>query len=233
MKQLQTLLLFSSAIFFASCSTVLPAYTPNVPFLKEKGDVHLAGSAVVGEYTGGGNVQAAYSPVRNFYLSSNASILSHQGPKSSMFELGLGYYNKIGENMVYELSAGGGWGVYNYDGAEKDKMSRLYLQGAIGYSKGIWEFGTGLKAARTAYKNNGALRANRADDFGEEIISSQLSSGLWTLEPFALIKVGGPKIKFQTIFSYPIYSVDYLMVIPEPTLSLGLVFGLGSKAAKN
>jgi hypothetical protein len=231
MKQFNTFLIAVLALVFSSCSTLLPGYTPNVPFLKEKGDIHLAANGVLGASTKGANVQAAYSPADNFYISTNAlwlgqSYLDTKG--SSMYELGLGYYGKKEEGLVYEISGGVGFGANKFQDGYKDNITRLYLQAAVGHASEHFEIGGGLKTANNQFRYNGPKEPTNPNSPWVAIWEMDLSPEVWSVEPFFVMRIGGPKVKFNTVFSYPII-VNEAYVVPDPTISLGISVGLGRK----
>lgn len=209
-----------------SCSTVLPGYTPNAPFLKEKGDLRLGGSLVLGGATTGGNVQVAVAASDHFYLGAGSSFLNHEGMSSNFTDLSLGYFGRK-ESLAYEFSAGGGLGGFNYGDDMKDRITRFHGQAAAAYVTERIQFGGGLRVASNTYKYVG----KPINDAGIVVPISyeEELSGVMSIEPFLLLRAGGPKTSFQFMFCYPVLPQDQVAVLPDPTFSLGITFMLGKK----
>lgn len=207
-----------------SCSTVLPGYTPNAPLLKEKGDLRLGGNLVLGGATTGGNVQVAVAASDHFYLGAGSSFLNHEGMSSNFTDLSLGYFGRK-ENLAYEFSAGGGLGGFNYGDDMKDRITRFHGQAAAAYVTDRIQFGGGLRVAGNTYKYVGKP-INDPGIVGPISYEEELS-GVVSIEPFLLMRAGGPKTSFQFMFCYPVLPQDQLSVLPDPTISLGITLMLG------
>lgn len=221
MKTQHTTLIIAAATFLSSCVTVLPSSTPNVPFLREKGDGKLTTNLVVTEGGGiGGSVQAAYSPADKFYLGLNGSMISYgEGLHSNMFELGAGTYIPVGRHFSFDLSGGGGLGSNNT--LESSSMSRFYIQPAFAYTRPKLQVGIGAKLNHTAFN----VRSS-----SEESLMSSEDFNAKTLDPFFLVRFGQSKFQFQILYSGSILldnKLDY--IVPEKSLSLGLHFFIGNK----
>jgi hypothetical protein len=220
MKTLHTILICSLLAFTSSCVSVLPASTPNVPLLEEKGDAKLTANFVKGEAATGGSIQVAYSPANKFYLGANGNYVSYgDGYRASMTEVSMGTYQRVGRKWKIDLSGGGGVGSNNTWGDYGN--SRLFMQSAIGYSKSKFEFAIGGKLNKTWFNAKGAGK----DNVDVENFSVN------TLDPFFVMRFGGPNIRFQTMFTHSllINEKDLDFVIPEQTISVGLHFNIGKK----
>jgi hypothetical protein len=225
MKQINILSIAVIIIIFSSCSTVLPGYSPNAPFLKEKGDVRLGGGLVLGGATAGGNVQVAVAASDHFYLGAGTSILTHTEVNSSFTDLSLGYFGRK-DHLGYEFSAGAGLGGLNYGDGNKDKLTRFHGQAAAAYVSNQFQIGGGLRVASNSYRYEG-----KQPSVDDPILPWREGdiSGMVSVEPFLLARAGGPKTSFQFMICYPIFTQYALFIIPDMTVSLGVSFMLGKK----
>ncbi len=211
-------MIVASLALLSSCASVMPANTPNIPLLEEKGDARLSANFVKGEIGNGANAQVAFSPADKFYLGASGSYVSYgDGLKSSMLEMSAGTYRRIGRKWKYDLSGGGGIGSNNTWGEYGNK--RLFIQSAFGYTKDRFELALGGKLNHTIFNVKGADKNN--PDFADFNIQS--------FDPFIALRFGGPNVKFQLLATYTYFLGTEEIVIPEKTISLGMHFNIGKK----
>lgn len=212
----------------ASCTTTLPGYSPNAPLLGEKGDARISAGAVLGGVTAGANLQVAYAPWNHVYFGAGTSLLSHTGSTTSNFtDISMGYFGRSGGTFAYEFSAGGGLGSFKYEGSEKDLLNRVHVQAAAAYVSDHIQAGGGIRLASNSYRFSGGPAD--PDPNGGITLYEGDYSGIVSLEPFFLMRIGGPRIGCQVMATLPFITNDILLVDPDPTLSLGVTFKLGKK----
>ncbi|MEA2105370.1 MAG: hypothetical protein U9P82_01395 [Bacteroidota bacterium] len=111
-KQLQLLLLVLPLGFLFSCS---PEYIPNMansPMFSNQGELQ----ATVATGTSNFDAQTAYAITDHIGIMVNGSYGNETNDttddfhKHAFIEAGLGYYEKIGENVRYEIYGGYGFG---------------------------------------------------------------------------------------------------------------------------
>lgn len=126
------------ATILSSCKAVYVPNKINAPLLKEKGDLCFDGS--VGN--SGFDIQGAFGVTDNVGIMVNTSSLDYDDTQDTdshehLFgEFGLAYFNKISENVIYEIWGGYGFGKINSreDAAEliKGNAQRYFIQPNIG-----------------------------------------------------------------------------------------------------
>lgn len=212
-------MIIAAAAFASSCVSVLPANTPNVPLLKEKGDARMTTNFVKSGAGFGGSVQAAFSPADKFYLGANGSFISYNdGYKSTMLEMGAGTYRRIGRDFTFDLSGGAGLGGNNTYG--EYNLSRVFVQPAFGYTRNRFQVALGAKLNHTKFN----------EKEGKEVDEGNGDFSAKTLDPFVALRFGASKFRFQVMYTYSTLldnKIDY--VVPESTLSLGFHFFIGKK----
>lgn len=212
----------------ASCTTTLPGYSPNAPLLEAKGDARISAGAVLGGVTAGANLLAAYAPWNHVYFGAGTSLLSHTASTSSNFtDISMGYFGRSGGNFAYEFSIGGGMGSFKHKDSEKDLLNRVHVQAAAAYVSKHVQAGGGIRLASNSYRFAGGP-FDPDPNRGITIYKDDYS-GVVSIEPFFLMRIGGPKIGCQVMATLPFITNDILLVEPDPTLSLGVTFKLGKK----
>jgi hypothetical protein len=218
MKKLHIIPIIALMSFVCSCATVMPANTPNVPLLEKKGDAKMSGSLMVSEGGGLGiNAQIASSPVDKFYWGASASLIGYgDGMNTSMFELGVGTYRRLGRSFRLDLSGGGAVGSNNTWGEYSNQ--RLFAQSAIAYTSKRIQLALGAKFNQTYFNTKDKVESGEPDNFH-----------IQTLDPFFVVRTGGSNVKFQLIGTYSTLTGVDDLVIPDPTISLGIYFNIGKK----
>lgn len=145
--KIKMIIIVSFVTITAIIQSCVTAYVPNrvnTPLFTEKGEIKI--DAALG--TNGADIQAAYSPVKHLGIiaSGNFSIQSYDTAtsfhKHSYGEIGMGYYNKLNNNLVMEIYGGYGMGNSDTEWSSiwlgkvniidvKDDFSKFFIQPAI------------------------------------------------------------------------------------------------------
>jgi hypothetical protein len=218
MKILHTTLIIATIGLFTSCTVLTPS-GPNVPLFKEKGEKMVNANFIAGEQTLGVEVKGAIATSDHFYLGGNVTVVSfgdgtygNLTPRGSstgyMTELGAGGFGKIGNDGIFDMSGGIGFGS-----SFSDQLLKIYIQPAIGFRREKVEFATGLKAT---YLNSEGV-----------ILDDEVRINSFILEPFMMGRFGGKKTKFQAGINFPtVVATDGLSGM-IPNLTLGVIFRFG------
>lgn len=140
--------LFLLAIIFTSCS---PEYVPNMvnsPLFSNQGEFQ----ATIATGNSNFDAQTALAVTDNIGIMINGSYgnetndSSDNFHKHSFIEAGIGYYEKIGEKLRYEIYGGYGFGevegYFNNNLIEEltdARYNRFFIQPGIGISTGIYD----------------------------------------------------------------------------------------------
>lgn len=219
MKTLHTTTFIMVIAFCTSCA-VLPPSGPNVPLFQEKGEKMISASLIAGQETVGIDVKGAIATGDKFYLSGTASVVSFgEGYTGLMTEFGTGIFSRMGENTVFDISGGIGYGT-----AISDQFRKVYFQPAIGYRVAKIEIAGGLKMSYV----NTHLDMSFWDEPQSEWIEEY--SNNFYLEPFLLARIGGERTKFQVGANMPtLVASDGGFTMPTPTVTLGAILRFGKK----
>ncbi len=209
-------------LFVSSCA---PAYVPNVintPLFNNQGEFQ----ASVNGGLAGFDPQISYALTDNIGVMLNASFTDRTSDSTNNFhkhkfvEMGLGYYQKMGNSGRFETYAGAGFGSLRAEYENELWMShsevnsiRFFIQPAFGVS---WEFFDGSFAPRLVY-----LYLNQ---------QSKSNTGMF-LEPAITAKLGPEYVKvvFQLGLSLP-FNTNTIEFNYQPFLfSIGLHTTLGRK----
>jgi hypothetical protein len=219
MRKSNTIIALVALVFASSCAAVLPANTPNVPLLREKGEGRISGGIVRGEAGIGANFQAAYSPAKKMYMGASGSLMGYgDGLRSNMMEVSMGTYQPLNKKWLWDLSGGAGIGANNT--WNDNRNSRLFLQSALGYTGESFEFAAGGRLVNTAFTVQDKNKSGDPNYIDENFNAK-------TFEPFVLLRFGSSNVRFQTILAYPLLLKDEAFVIPEKTITMGLHFKIG------
>jgi hypothetical protein len=226
-KNLRILLLVIASGFLFSCS---PEYIPNMansPMFSNKGEFQ----ATIATGTSNFDAQTAYAITDHIGVMVNGSYGNETSDttddfhKHTFIEAGLGYYEKIGENVRYEIYGGYGFGktkgyfeTVTFDSEITDaNVQRIFLQPGIGVATGIFD---GSFSPRFVLVKM---------DPGEE--SFETGGYNTFIEPVITSKIGYKWVKFvaQIGFSIPVgddsLNFDYQPFI----INFGLNFNIGRK----
>jgi hypothetical protein len=215
------ILVFLSFIIF-SCA---PSYVPNVvntPLFSNKGEFQ----ASVNTGASGFDPQLAFAVTNHVGLMLNGSFASRTSDttdayhKHQFFEIGAGYYQKIGNNGRFEVFAGAGFGKVNafyennlwYNRSDVNNF-RFFFEPVIGATTSIFD---GSFTPRLVFVN---LYQESSGNTGVFI------------EPAITAKFGYKYIKtvFQLGFSVPFNSSSIEFEFQPIIFSIGLQATLGKK----
>ena len=216
MKKL--LLSFLILLTLAQYSCV-PVYRPtsyNIPMFDSADELHMA--AHIG--TNGVDVQTAYSIDDEFAVMINGSFANRNDNNAdtntfssirrhTFVEMGVGYYDKIGKNGMFELYAGAGAGqseavdVLNGDSiSAQGDFVKLFIQPSISFKSKNAQFGFVNRFSYITF-------SRYEDDF-------DLNSGNFVLrttfiEPAIFFSFGNENIRFiwQSGFSVPLSPIEF------------------------
>ena len=184
------------------------------------------------------NVQAAYSITDNigiilngFYRYASIESSSIWVPTDSTYrstilnvDLGLGYFNKIKNNMLFEVYAGAGYGkcdhfheIYGggfyYDYHFSSNQLKFFIQPGIGFSKGTKEFAFSAKLVNINFLDVNLYDYYPEYEYIKEAEYIVNNSAYYLIEPALTFRSGGEITKFslQIISSTKFYGeqLDY------------------------
>jgi len=212
--------LSSLILFLGACA---PAYVPNVinaPLLSNKGEVQLA----VNTGIAGFDPQFAYAVTDHFGIMVNGSFANWTSDstdnfhKHQFFELGTGYYTKIGSSGRFETFGGFGFGNLRADysndlwlSKSRVNSTRFFIQPTIGATTSIFDGSFATRIVLVELK--------------QDNISA---SGLF-VEPVLTGKVGYKYVKgvFQLGFSLPLNSNNLPFNYQPFIVSVGIQANIG------
>jgi hypothetical protein len=228
MKKVQIYVLGIVSIYLSSCA---PAYVPNVintPMLSNKGEFQ----ASVHSGTSGVDPQFAYAVTDNIGIMLNGSFMNRVDTaedygdfhKHQFYEVGIGYYKKIGQFGRFETFGGYGFGKIktNFDSnlwewSSDVRTNRYFIQPAIGFSNSFFD---GSFASRIVVV---------------DLKQDSYRNTAMFLEPVITAKLGYKYVKWmvQMGFSVPITPNGKINFEYEPFIfSGGIQIDLGRKFDK-
>lgn len=183
------ILLFSvlAAICFSSCYEYWPVNC-DIPLMEEKGDCRIDASLSAFSE----NVSVTYSPVEHLALQSEMAVFLYV---PYHFRQGVGYYTHLGSG-VGEVYVGYGM-----------ELGRLYTEdvqlnyGWNGLCNGKMDIGFGLRGSKFEWYSQ-----DEGDDEPIEYWENRFS--MHTIEPQAMIRLGGEHLKFSMNFVYCFFVGD-------------------------
>jgi hypothetical protein len=233
-------------------------YTPNaqnVPMFRDKNELRLSG-AFSGSESEGIELQAAYSPAKNFAVMANymASTIQYNSAgdygNQSYIEGGLGYYKPISKVAVFEIYGGYGSGSehHQYDvssnynngiyytgtmGTADLTFKKYFIQPSIGLTFDFLDIAFSTRFYSLNFDNIQNHASTNSFDW-ETLNSLSISNVHYFLEPALTFRVGWEKVKLQLQLSTtrllsvqnPIFSYETLHT------SLGVCFILNGKNIK-
>lgn len=200
-------------LFASSCNTTL--YVPNTvnaPLLKEKGEVKAS--------IGGNNFQAAYGLTNNVGIIGNVFWDKYEEEitennttfntinKGNLYELGIGYFTGISENVVFETYAGGGIGRIDFDNERNGKnfevnATKFFIQPAVGYVGKFFDVAFTPRLSAVKYSDLRTSGYTPEELNTEYLNKSDVEDKTWVFaEPALTVRVGYKfvKLQFQTGF---------------------------------
>ena len=253
--KLYKLSFFLAPLLLCGCNPkIYKPYPRIMPLFQDKGE----GQADLQLSTTGIGVSAAYSPVEHLALLANASIwdgrdsgnnngFHYNRPlKYNIFEVGGGYYEKVGNQGSFEILGGGGFGnretsthITNFFVGDpltqyiiQTETANFFIQPGIGHVGKRFEYGFNIKFNCTSYfnffyeKKENIVNGNPSDD------SIESHWGPYTvIEPSIFIARGNGIVKefIQVGLSIPVGG-DPIIFSDEVSsagyISLGIIIRL-------
>ena len=220
-----------------SCNTTL--YVPNAvnaPLLKEKNEIKAS--------IGASNFQAAYGITGNVGVIANAywdnfkadvtsgGITTETENKGKLFEVGVGYFKPITENVVFETYVGGGLGNIDFSNDNTQKYyevdaTKFFVQPAIGYVGKIFDIAFTPRFSAVKYNGLNTRGYTQAELNEEYLNKSDVEGKTWMfLEPAITARVGYKFIKLQAQFGFASKLTSGDLKYESKFSSLGLSFNL-------
>ncbi|MEP7128118.1 MAG: hypothetical protein ABI729_04590 [Chitinophagales bacterium] len=223
------------ATFLNSCTVTYAPNSNNVPLLQEKGELALSGGlyeAAGGTQYAGYELQGAYAVTHHLGLMTSlllAGSLDVSG-SHSFFELGSGYYHRIGTGGVFDAYGGIGFGslhsyTSNSTAINTLNYQRFFMQPSIGYTSRGFECAFSLRMCGLNY----AAQQSAINEYYENEYGPSKFSIL--AEPAFTLRGGWKYVKLQLQLGYSINLTDADQV-PYTTLSLGAYVTLNKKSYK-
>lgn len=224
-----------AAFLLTACS---PKYyvpnTQNVPLLSEKGEVNLTavGNANQVELQGAYAIGSHVGIMGNvgFYIPKDDG--NGNGGSGRLGEIGLGYFQPITENLVFETYGLVGLGSFenhfptaNAGNAGKisGNLTRFGIQPSIGYKT------TGFSIAlssRLSSLHYGEPEGNLIFDNIDQVVYLKENDSFVLLEPALTIRAGLQRLKLQLQLTRGFNLTDSEFRQDESLLSIGLNFNL-------
>lgn len=201
-------------LIFQACEVYYVPNTQNVPLFKERNELRATIS--------GQNYQAAYSLTDHIGIMLNGqyinrkwdinedSVKSNFISEKFLIEGGMGYFNKIGNNGVFETYAGGGEGYATFNRITPSKrmemsadFSRFFIQPSIGYSEDVVDVAFSLRYVGLKFFNIDTTGYTPSLLSNYNLIIPNLHNTWYNfLEPALTIRVGYKYAKFHMQFLY-------------------------------
>lgn len=205
------------SFLFSSCYTLYRPNTMHVPLFKEKNEFSLnAGASFSGT-----EIQAAYSVTNNVAVMVNGSFINANVAEptgiyrreNNFGELGLGYFQHLGENVIGEVFSGFGFGkAYNQgnfwvnnSSFNRADYTRYFVQPSIGFVSNTIELAAGLRWSYVDFFNF------KSESSFQNSYNLPTRSSYAFIEPAFTARVGFKSIKIfgQIGASFPTVSIPY------------------------
>ena len=192
--------IFSTTLLFQSCAMLYMPNMANVPLHKDQGDLMISANTGFTGY----NFQSSYAINDKFFANLNAAYVNSRRDssdfnRSSLGELGFGYYKALDQNRVVVFESSAGYGIAsvndkglqgNFYGHLSSNYHKFYLQPSIGVTT---DFFDGALTARLT-----ALKYFNYQDFVNPSESKDYYPGMTAyLEPIATLRAGYKYVKLQ------------------------------------
>jgi hypothetical protein len=213
------LISFAFMLLFTSCKVMYKPSMQNVPLIEEKGDFTSTLSY--------NNYQLAYGLTDQFGIMANGhyninewsssfdSISSNEYTTSRWSaDLGAGYYKAFGDNGIFELYGGGGFGMYDFDydvfeneefqsTYEYDASSwRVFVQPSFGFVSDNFEVAFSTRFVGVSFFDIAYRNYTEEDLIYEDLYD--LGTTMYPfIEPAVTLRAGHESVKFhlQLIYS--------------------------------
>ena len=220
-----------------SCNTTL--YVPNAvnaPLLKEKGELKAS--------IGGNNFQAAFGVsdnigiIGNVYWNkfqediTNNGITTETLNKGKLYELGVGYFTKLTDNVVFETYVGGGLGNidFNNEGSGKYydvKATKFFVQPAVGYVSRFFDIAFTPRLSAVKYNDLNTAGYTPDELITEYLVKSDVEGKTWLfIEPAFTIRGGYKFVKLQFQYGFASKRTSGDLKYESKFSSLGISFDI-------
>lgn len=214
------------------CSSCRTVYTPNTvhnPLLQEKGEF----KGLIAP----NNLQAAYAITDNIGVMANGYYNSFTSDdkdfhnKGKALELGVGYFNKSPNNIVYELYAGAGRFNVAMDEASGTKnfkadATKLFIQPGIGWVNPYVEVGLAPRFSMISY-DSPEISGYTAQEQDSYYFGTLATKSHLFLEPAITVRGGYKWIKLQLQYGRAFKLSKNQLNYDDDIGSVGLVFNVG------
>ena len=200
------ILILVAILFLSACNPTYYIPNPqNVTVFKSKGETRILASGEQTKF----HLQGAYAFSDHFAFQTNLGFHQKTEELNSgggvLGELGIGYYQVISEDLVFECYALGAVGSMKNefvadmyyperDGIIKANVTRLGIQPSIAYTSEFFEAAFSTRIARLHYSN---IRGNLINGEINEIEYLKENDSSTLLEPAITLRAGVKNIKFQ------------------------------------
>ena len=221
----------------ASCNTTL--YVPNAvnaPLLKEKGELKAS--------IGFNNFQAAFGLTDHVGVIGNAywnnfkvdatsnGITSETVNKGNLYEVGIGYFFNISDNVVFETYAGGGLGKIDFSNDNSRKYydvnaTKFFIQPALGYVGKYFDLGFTPRFSAVKYNDLNTSGYTQSELDTEFLNKSAVEDKTWMfIEPAITARFGYKFIKLQAQLGFASKLTDGDLKYESKFSSLGISVNL-------
>ncbi len=213
----------------SSCRTVYSPNTVHNSLLQEKGEFK--------GFIAPNNLQAAYAVTDHFGVMANGYYNSFTSDdkdfhnKGKALELGVGYFNKMPNNIVYEVYGGAGRfnvrmdesaGAKNFDA----NATKLFIQPGIGWVNPYVEVGLAPRVSMISY-NSPEIRGYTAQEQSSYYFETLATKPHLFLEPAVTVRGGYKWVKLQLQVGRAFKLSKNQLNYDDGIGSIGLVFNVG------
>jgi len=198
----------AAGALFTSCNTTL--YVPNAvnaPLLKEKNEIKAS--------IGFNNFQAAYGITQNVGVIANAywddfkadvttnGVTTKTNNKGNLYEIGLGYFKPLSQNVVFETYVGGGLGKIDFSNGQQEQYydvdaTKFFIQPAVGYVSKMFDLAFTPRFSAVKYNHLNVSGYTQAELDQEYLNKKDVEGKTWMfLEPAITARVGFKYVKLQ------------------------------------
>lgn len=230
MKFTQLIATVALALLCNACRTV---YSPNVvhsPLLQEKGEIKVLAAP--------NNLQAAYALsdhigiMANGYLNRFTADDKDFHNKGKALELGIGYFDKTENNLVYEVYGGAGRFNVKMDESNGTKRfdadaTKLFIQPGIGWVNPYVEVSLASRVSMIRYRSPDITGYTQQEQ--ESYYFSSLADKPHVfLEPALTVRGGYKWVKLQLQYGRAIKLSKQQLNFEDNIGTIGLVFNWGN-----
>ncbi len=246
MKPSHYILLLLLIILLSSCASQYIPPASFIPLLENKNDLKVEGTLSTNSL----HAAVAYSPINHFAIMSNGNVSQNcrldkeaiYGSFNSLFneishiplpaqhlyyEGALGYFNKIGNNILYEVYLGYGRGhTKNHIFYYESIYTKPYASMNIAYSNSLISFGVSFTGA---YCNYNISKYNNSNYFSDTYVIKSYEPYLFAKAKANNLELG---VKVGRIFTNDYYDVDKIYLDNTRchiSLSASYLFNLSKK----